>query len=587
MLRAALVAVLVAALAAPLAGDAHAVQKAKPRLKAFESCSGIVRYARKHTLRSVRRVRRQALPLGGQENAGGGQEGAGDGGDDFSGTNVQEAGVDEPDIVKTDGARLLVLAGDALHAIDPRAAPARRVGRLALGDDTYDHQLLLHGTRALVLAGVYDDAMERTRITEVDVSDPARMRVVRTMTVDGGHLGSRLTGATARMVLRSTPRALTAGVRRVRRARLAGWMPRAELERRGSQRKRTSRAVACRAVRRTRAFSGANLITVLTIDMAKGLPAVDADAVMTDGDTVYASREGLYVATQRWPEFLAPERHVRTDVHRFDTSQPGTTAYRASGAVSGYLLSQWALSEHAGHLRVASTEDRGARDSESHVTVLREQEGRLVAVGRVSGLGRGERIFAVRFIGALGYVVTFRQVDPLYTLDLGDPSAPKVLGELKIRGYSAYLHPIADGLLLGVGQDATDRGDVLGTQLSLFDVANPRAPARLHQHALDAGSSSAVEWDHRAFLFWSATGLTVVPYERWNERTDEYEAGAVALRAGAEGIAPLGRIAHPGRDFDKQIRRSVVVGDRLFTVSESGVMVAPLATPVNGSWLPL
>jgi uncharacterized secreted protein with C-terminal beta-propeller domain len=596
MLRAVLIAVLAAAVAAPLATsapDAGAAQKPKARLKAFESCSGIVRYARRNTLRTVReiRTRQRGVPQRAEGlNGGGDQEGAGGGGEDFSGTNVQEAGVDEPDIVKTDGTRLLVLTRDALHAIDPRSTPARRLDRLPLGEDTYGHELLLHGTRALVISQFEGELVEQTQLTEVDVSLPGRLRVIRTMTVDGDHLSSRLTGTNARVVLRSIPRALTAGMRRMRRARLAGWMPRAVLERRGTKRKRTSRAVACRAVRRTAKFSGANMITVLTIDMAKGLPAVDADALMTDADTVYASPDGLFVATQRWPEwveFFAPPDRTRTDIHRFDTAQPGTTTYRATGTVSGYLLSQWALSEHAGHLRVATTEDRGGRDSESHVTVLREQEGRLVPVGKVSGLGRGERIFAVRFIGDVGYVVTFRQVDPLYTLDLADPAAPKVLGELKILGYSAYLHPLAGGLLLGVGQDATEQGELRGTQLSLFDVANPRSPTRLQQHTLDSGSSSAVEWDHRAFLFWPPTGLTVVPYERWNERTDEYEAGAVALRTGRDGIAPLGRITHRGGAFESQIQRSVVIGDRLFTVSESGLMAAPLGDPANGSWLPL
>ena len=100
-----------------------------------------------------------------------------------------------------------------------------------------------------------------------------------------------------------------------------------------------------------------------------------------------------------------------------------------------------------------------------------------MAVGRVGGLGRGERVYAVRFVDDVGYVVTFRQVDPLYTLDLSNAERPRVLGELKIAGYSSYLHPIGDDLLLGIGQDATEQGRTLGTQLSLFDVSDLRRPA--------------------------------------------------------------------------------------------------------------
>ena len=136
------------------------------------------------------------------------------------------------------------------------------------------------------------------------------------------------------------------------------------------------------------------------------------------------------------------------------------------------------------------------------MSILTENDGVLEVVGAVGGLGKGERIFSVRFIGEVGYVVTFRQTDPLYTLNLADPTNPIVEGELKILGYSAYLHPLGDGLILGVGQDATEEGRTLGAQLSVFDVADPGNPKRVHQYTMP-GASSDVEFDHRAFLYWS------------------------------------------------------------------------------------
>ena len=139
------------------------------------------------------------------------------------------------------------------------------------------------------------------------------------------------------------------------------------------------------------------------------------------------------------------------------------TQYRASGEVTGWLLNQFSMDEHKGNLRVASTDSPPFWDlgsSESLVTVLAERNGRLEEVGRVGGLGKGEQIQAVRFLGDLGYVVTFRQVDPLYVVDLSDQAKPRVAGELKILGYSAYLHPLGENLLLGVGQDATKQGAV-------------------------------------------------------------------------------------------------------------------------------
>ena len=225
----------------------------------------------------------------------------------------------------------------------------------------------------------------------------------------------------------------------------------------------------------------------------------------------------------------------------------GETAYVGSGEVPGYLLNQWSLSEHEGTLRAATTsmppwdERRQVRE---RVRTLQERDGRLVQVGSVGGLGRGERIYAVRYIGDTGFVVTFRQVDPLYTLDLSDPAAPRVAGELKVPGYSAYLHPLGDGLLLGVGQDATEEGRRTGVQLSLFDVSNLAKPVRLDQHAVGGNSWTAVEGDHHAFLWWAPERLAVIPAVRYDE---DYEktafAGSLAFRVTRAGGIARGRAA--------------------------------------------
>lgn len=160
--------------------------------------------------------------------------------------------------------------------------------------------------------------------------------------------------------------------------------------------------------------------------------------------------------------------------------------------IPGSVLNQYSLSEHVGRLRVASTEDL-TRESESFVTVLSGD--RLARVGGVGGLGRGERIYAVRFAGEKGYVVTFRQTDPLYTLDLSNPADPRVRGELKIPGYSAYLHPVAEDRLLGVGQDTTEEGRTKGAQVSLFDVSDLATPRRLAVADLGEYSTSSAEFD--------------------------------------------------------------------------------------------
>jgi uncharacterized secreted protein with C-terminal beta-propeller domain len=302
---------------------------------------------------------------------------------------------------------------------------------------------------------------------------------------------------------------------------------------------------------------------------------------MTDARIVYASPESLYVATEQWVDRPDPNKPttqqtgVTTALHKFDISSPSKTYYRASGRVPGYLLSQWSLSEYRGILRVVSTETPawwGAGDeSESFLTTLRQNGDALVQAGRVGNLGKGERVYAVRFVGDVGYVVTFRQIDPLYTVDLSDVDRPRVLGELKIAGYSAYLHPIGDDLLLGIGQDADQQGRRLGVQLSIFDVSNLRRPTLLHHAPLGPGWSEA-ESDHHAFLFWPRTALVVIPLEQ----------RAVGFRVGrARGIDKIGQVEHPR---DAAVRRSLVVGDAVLTVSDAGVKSSSLATLAEEGW---
>ena len=443
---------IVAALAMVAALPVGALAKRAPsRLHAFASCPEIVGYAQRHFAqtqgapgRGVEPLAEPAIPArtptdtSAPSAPSAGKEAA----PTFSTTNVQEEGVDEPDIVKTDGATIFTVVGQTLYAVAATGPGAPRiVGSLALSRAGGD--LLLHGRRLLVIQTASPLPVEpvggvarlkiaavqsQTLITEVDVGDPAALKVARTLTLDGQYVNARQNGATARVVLSSTPRAYA--VPDVRR-RASGWLPRSRFASRISGRHRTRKIVACRAVRRPPSFSGLGMVSILTIDLDKGLWEVDADAVMTDAQTVYGSAGHLYVATQRWVDPQTQPAELPTTstlIHRFDVSDPDRTTYEASGVVPGYLLNQYSLSEQGGDLRVASTNEpvwwQGARqsDSQSYVTVLQRQGSTLAPIGRVAGLGKGERIYSVRFIGDVGYVVTFRQVDPLYTIGLADPT---------------------------------------------------------------------------------------------------------------------------------------------------------------------
>jgi uncharacterized secreted protein with C-terminal beta-propeller domain len=202
----------------------------------------------------------------------------------------------------------------------------------------------------------------------------------------------------------------------------------------------------------------------------------------------------------------------------------------------------------------------------------------------VDGLGKTERIQSVRYVGDTAYVVTFRRTDPLYTVDLSNPAKPNVTGELKITGYSAYLHPIAPGRLLGVGQDATEEGRTTGTQVSLFDTSSPQAKVVTQFQV--KGASSEVEFDPHAFLYWAEKGLLVLPV------VDVYGGrampGALVLRLAGDSLTEAGRVTHTsgGEYGDVQIRRSLVAGGALWTVSGGGMMATDLTTLTQLAWVP-
>ncbi|MEA3511647.1 MAG: beta-propeller domain-containing protein, partial [Actinomycetota bacterium] len=351
--------------------------------------------------------------------------------------------------------------------------------------------------------------------------------------------------------------------------------------------------LACDRMHHPDEFSGFTTLSLVTLG-PDALNVTDSTGIFADGDIVYSSDDATYVATTRWQDPIIFDREerpgsVETKIHKFSLS-PSGASYRASGAVPGYMLSQWSMSEHDGYLRVASTDSPqwwDGPESESMVTVLDTTGDELVKVGSVDGLGRGERIYSVRFFADRGYVVTFRQVDPLYVIDLSDPEDPSIEGELKIPGYSAYLHPISDDHLLGVGQDADLDGRTLGLQASLFDVSDADDPERTDRFTMK-DAQSELEWDHHAFLHDPSSGVTVFPYQRWNETKDgPPPTGALVLTVTDDGIRKAGVISHDqnGSDWWMPIRRTLLIDGNLVTISDGGVMVSDTSTLETLDWV--
>ncbi|GAB3080960.1 beta-propeller domain-containing protein [Nocardioides zeae] len=518
-----------------------------------------------------------------------------------SATNTQEEGVDEADIVKTDGDVLVAVVGGEVRVVD--VASAEALATVDLPDDGHPSELLLRVSTLLVLgqegAGyvpldteIGDSAYPagrpaRTVLTEVDLTDPAAPEVVRSTRVEGEYRSARLVGDTVRLVMVSEPpgldwvspegrsledenAALEANRDLVEASTITDWLPQLSID--GGD---VEPLLGCGDVGVPTEFSGFTTVSVAGLEIGGGTAPTSSAGVVGSGGTVYASTERMVVASSPWStvrdaDAEDADRGPSSDLHAFDISEPDATTYVGSGRVEGRLLDQFAIDEAAGIVRVAVTRDgRPGEPSSSSLVVLAERPGEgLVETGRVDGMGLTEQIQAVRFLSPdLAAVVTFRQVDPLYLVDTSDPTAPTLAGELKVPGYSAYLHPLDDGMLLGIGQHATEDGRTTGLQASLFDITDPSAPRQVTTVTWE-GRQSLVEGDHRAFLLWQDRAY--LPSQGWGrgpqETVESVDVAPGLLERGPTIDATGMPSGYAG------VRRVLVADDRIWLVGESTVV---------------
>lgn len=538
-------------------------------------------------------------------------------------TNVQEDGVDEPDVVKTDGDRVVTVTDGFLRVID--ATGRRVVGSLDLQKyaNSDSAQLLMSGDNALVLlkpadfgsgeriampagGGVSGPGIapgqrkfsSNSTLLYVDLS--ATPRVTGSLEVTGRILDARMVGSTVRVVASNTPvivqpQAYSSDSQyeselraNIDKSPLKSWLPSYTIT--GPSGSLTA-TVPCRAVDHPMDFTAASMLTLYTVDPGKPNTDPQPVSVSADGNTVYATTSSLYVASSpncMWC-FGANGMTTTTDVHRFDITGTAKPTYLGSGSVRGSLLSQYSLSEYGGSLRIATTVRDSRGVTVSGVDVLDAKT--LKQTGSVSGLGKGERVYAVRFLGKLGYVVTYNQQDPLYVLDLSVPTMPRLVGSLEIPGFSSYLQDAGDGRLIGVGQDTSlvnEGGGQYahneGRMVQLFEVSNPSKPTRTAKVVLPGtGTPGDPSFDPHAFLYWPQTGLVVVPIANYGN------GGALAVRLESKNLVQVGTVANPGGSANPQasaIQRSMIVNGNLWTFSQTGIRVSSQASLAKLAWIP-
>jgi len=248
-------------------------------------------------------------------------------------------------------------------------------------------------------------------------------------------------------------------------------------------------------------------------------------SIMGYNNVTYASINSLYLVSDGYPVYYDFYNYrQRSMLYKFNFDEE--VSYSAVGSVYGRALNQFALSEYKDILRIATTEGFSWAESgtKNSLYTLKEKEGLLLTEGVLTGLGKkGETIKSVRYMGNKAYLVTFRTTDPLYTIDLSDPQKPKKMGELEINGYSAYLHPIGENRLLGVGQDADSEGRNTGVKIELFDISDFENPSSLDSIVLKQGTVSELEHKHKALAYRSSDSLFAFPYSHYGYTSNSYQ----------------------------------------------------------------
>lgn len=327
-----------------------------------------------------------------------------------------------------------------------------------------------------------------------------------------------------------------------------------------------------------------SMLTLLSIDSSaatteSGFDSSIASMVPAYGSTVYMTAGALYLATtESHYSSTSSSQDTRIDRYTIDGTKLG---WQGTGVVSGTLINQFAMDEEGGYLRVATHNSASAwtpggswsTQNDNGVYILDTAGATLDEVGRLTGLAPGEQLYAARFIGDKAYLVTFLQTDPLFAIDLSDPTSPTLEGELVIPGFSNYLQSVGNGLLLGIGQERETGTWNTHLHASLFDVTDGANLIQIERQYLDGGAQwswSEAQFDHHALLYSPEDGLLVLPMAAsgYDPETGEYRYDQLikVLRVSADGIEEVGEIV-----TDAAVIRVVRLDDVLYAVTDNGV----------------
>ncbi|WP_262174558.1 beta-propeller domain-containing protein [Saccharococcus sp. Marseille-Q5394] len=527
------------------------------------------------------------------------------GGGDHSSTNNQVEGVDESDMVKTDGEYIYsIFAGTSVKVVDIRNPQKMKVAaEIKPGDDYYPSQLFLHDDLLIVLgekmqrypdtdkSNAMDKMMPMNSLTTVrlyNIEMPEKPVFIREIGVEGYMKSARKTGGMLYLVTNVFPNFWAM-------EEIEGDALRPRIL---DSNEKEEKFMEFKDISILPGAVDPSYSVIASIDLTTPKTAeLKTKGFLGSSDQMYMTKDHLYLTALKYEKstnsrgaeiMIWNPGKADTEIFKFKLDGTNVDFYQ-SAELSGTILNQFSMDEYKGNFRVVMTEGNMWDDknpSKNHLYILNEK---MEMTGSVKGLAKGERIYSARFMGDKAYMVTFRETDPLFVIDVADPAKPKVLGELKIPGFSNYLHPLDENHLIGFGYDTVAQknpsgGEPLiltkGMKISLFDVTDFHNPKEKYTEIIGGrGTYSPLQYDHKALFQHKKRNLFGFPVSMYEEGAKDFEVDYKGSGALIYEITPDSGIVLKGdlvqkkasgeqyEEWEKQIQRLLYSGDSVFTLS--------------------
>lgn len=495
--------------------------------------------------------------------------------EDYSKTNTQVEGVDEADIVKTDGNYIYYVSNSMVYII--KADNLKIVSTIEIDKEKerfYPYEIFINDDKLIIL-GDYTEYEENTtkerenivadyvRINSksmakaivYDISDVAKPMQTREVGIDGHYIESRMIDDNVYFIS-------TKGMYYYDGIKEDEILPLA----RDTATDEVERKIACTDIAY---FEGSETYSYMLVSgfNINDNKEASVETFFGANDTVYSSQDNLYIAQTKYNydgDYINTKS--KSTIYKFNLKN-SEVKLQCKGEIKGNLNNQFSMDEYEGNLRIATTD--GYDENASNQLYILDKD--MKEIGKIENMAKGERIYSVRFIGKIGYIVTFEQIDPLFVIDLSNPTNPVVKGQLKIPGYSSYLHPYDETHIIGIGYNTKSNGygGVKNTnmKMSMFDVSDLENPTEMFNISIGGDYAySQVGYNHKCVFYNKDRNLIGFPLSTNDGRNykDEFAIIKIDLE---NGFSIYGEIEEKENKYDRDIRRTIYIGDKLYTLT--------------------